>query len=322
MANKQSKNASSAKGKAVDPRTKKTATLGQWISAARLRTLALAIAPVAFGTGIASVYQSVVWLNAGLALLVALLLQIGVNYANDYSDGIRGTDNDRVGPFRLTASRLVKPQQVRNTAYAFFALAAVVGLSLAVIANQLWLVGVGAVAIVAAWFYTGGKRPYGYSGLGEVVSFVFFGPVAVFGTAYVQVASMFDDLFTILQTAAGSIALGGLAAAVLLVNNLRDIDTDGPVGKRTVSVRFGELASKVIFSLLVLTSLVVSIGFVTLYPLTIFGLAAYLLLLPATLIVWTYRHPRELVLALKLTSFGALIWGVLVGWGFHAFLLT
>jgi 1,4-dihydroxy-2-naphthoate octaprenyltransferase len=322
MANKQSKNVSSAKGKAVDPRTKKTATLGQWISAARLRTLALAIAPVAFGTGIASVYQSVVWLNAGLALLVALLLQIGVNYANDYSDGIRGTDNDRVGPFRLTASRLVKPQQVRNTAYAFFALAAVVGFSLAVIANQLWLVGVGAVAIVAAWFYTGGKRPYGYSGLGEVVSFVFFGPVAVFGTAYVQVASMFDDLFTILQTAAGSIALGGLAAAVLLVNNLRDIDTDGPVGKRTVSVRFGELASKVIFSLLVLISLVVSIGFVTLYPLTIFGLAAYLLLLPATLIVWTYRHPRELVLALKLTSFGALIWGVLVGWGFHAFLLT
>lgn len=322
MAKNQSKSSTSAKAKSVDPRTKNSATLGQWISAARLRTLSLAVAPVAFGTGVASVYQSVVWLNAALALAVALFLQIGVNYANDYSDGVRGTDNNRVGPFRLTASRLVNPKSVRNTAYIFFALAAVTGASLAVIANEVWLIAVGAVAIVAAWFYTGGKRPYGYSGLGEVVSFIFFGPVAVFGTAYVQVATMFDDMFTILQTAAGSLAIGGLAAAVLLVNNLRDIDTDAPVGKRTVSVRFGALTSKIIFSFLVAVSLVVLIGFLQLYPLTIFAFSAFFMLIPAVLIVWTYRHPSELVLALKLTSFGALAWGVLVGWGLHTFLIA
>jgi len=321
MAKNQSKSKTSAKKKSVDPRTATRATLGQWISAARLRTLSLAVAPVAFGTGVASVYQSVVWLNAALALAVALFLQIGVNYANDYSDGVRGTDNNRVGPFRLTASRLVNPKSVRNTAYVFFALAAVTGASLAVIANEVWLIGVGAVAIIAAWFYTGGKRPYGYSGLGEVVSFIFFGPVAVFGTAYVQVATMFDDMFTILQTAAGSIAIGGLAAAVLLVNNLRDIATDAPVGKRTVSVRFGALTSKVIFSVLVAVSLVVLIGFFQLYPVTIFAFSAFFLLIPAVLIVWTYRQPRELVLALKLTSFGALAWGALVGWGLHTFLI-
>jgi 1,4-dihydroxy-2-naphthoate octaprenyltransferase len=321
MAKNQSKSKTSAKKKSVDPRTATRATLGQWISAARLRTLSLAVAPVAFGTGVASVYQSVVWLNAALALAVALFLQIGVNYANDYSDGVRGTDNNRVGPFRLTASRLVNPKSVRNTAYVFFALAAVTGASLAVISNEVWLIGVGAVAIIAAWFYTGGKRPYGYSGLGEVVSFIFFGPVAVFGTAYVQVATMFDDMFTILQTAAGSIAIGGLAAAVLLVNNLRDIDTDAPVGKRTVSVRFGALTSKVIFSVLVAVSLGVLIGFFQLYPVTIFAFSAFFLLIPAVLIVWTYRQPRELVLALKLTSFGALAWGALVGWGLHTFLI-
>lgn len=308
--------------KTSDPRTKTRATLGQWISAARLRTLSLAVAPVAFGTGVASVYQSVVWLNAALALAVALFLQIGVNYANDYSDGIRGTDNNRVGPFRLTASRLVKPKSVRNTAYVFFALAATTGASLAVIANELWLIAVGAVAIIAAWFYTGGKRPYGYSGLGEVVSFIFFGPVAVFGTAYVQVATMFDDMFTILQTAAGSLAIGGLAAAVLLVNNLRDIETDAPVGKRTVSVRFGALTSKIVFTVLVAVSLAVLIGFLSLYPVTIFAFSAFLILIPAVLIVWTYRHPSELVLALKLTSFGALTWGVLGGWGLHTFLIA
>lgn len=308
--------------KTVDPRTRRKATLGQWISAARLRTLTLAIAPVAFGTGVASINQSVRVLEASLALAVALFLQIGVNYANDYSDGIRGTDAHRVGPFRLTASKLVKPKSVRNLAFVFFALGAASGLALALISDHIWLIAIGVLAIAAAWFYTGGRKPYGYSGLGEVVSFLFFGPVAVFGTAYVQVAAMFDDALTIMVTLAGSIALGGLAAAVLLVNNLRDMDTDGPVGKRTVSVRFGDRTSKVVYSLFVLISLGLLIALLQFYPVTIFAIAAYFLLLPATLIVWTYRHPSELILALKLTSFGALTWGVLVGAGLSRFIFV
>jgi 1,4-dihydroxy-2-naphthoate octaprenyltransferase len=322
MPNTTSNGSTPVKKKTADPRTKTRATLGQWISAARLRTLALALAPVAFGTGVASIYQSRIWLNAGLALAVALFLQIGVNYANDYSDGIRGTDNNRVGPFRLTASGLVNAKYVRNTAYFFFALGAGAGLALALISNQPWLIAVGAVAILAAWFYTGGKRPYGYSGLGEVVSFLFFGPVAVFGTAYVQVVTIFDDPLIGSVALAGSVAIGSLAAAVLLANNLRDIDTDGPVGKRTISVRFGRIASKVIFTVLVLVSMAALVTLLPMFPITVFAFAAYLLLLPAVLIVCTYSHPRELVLALKLTSFGALAWAALASWGLHNFLLT
>ena len=314
--------AKKASKKTPDPRTRKSATLGQWISAARIRTLTLAVAPVAFGTGVASIYQSVRWLEASLCLAVAVFLQIGVNYANDYSDGIRGTDNDRVGPFRLTASGKVQAKLVRNVAFVFLALGAAAGLTVALVSNHLWLIGVGGVALLAAWFYTGGKRPYGYAGLGEIVAFLFFGPVAVFGTAYVQVATMFDDSTAIMVTTGGAVSIGLLAAAVLLANNLRDLNTDAPAGKKTVSVRFGTRTSQVLFTLFVLVGMVQLGSLMILYPLVVFAFAAYLLLLPAVLIVWTYRQPAELVLALKLTSLGALVWGVVGGWGLHAFLLV
>lgn len=308
--------------KTLDPRTRKRATLAQWISAARIRTLTLAVAPVAYGTGVASINNSHKWLEASLCLAVAVFLQLGVNYANDYSDGVRGTDDNRVGPFRLTASKLVKPAAVRAVAYFFLALGALAGLAVAWVSNHLWLVAVGAVALLAAWFYTGGKKPYGYAGLGEFVAFVFFGLVAVFGTAYVQAASMFEDSTTVLVTLAGAVSIGLFSSAVLLVNNLRDLNTDAPAGKKTVSVRFGARVSQVLFTLFVLISITQLSLLMVLFPLVVFAFAAYLLLLPAVLIVWTYRQPSELVLALKLTSVGALVWGVLAGWGLHAFLLV
>jgi 1,4-dihydroxy-2-naphthoate octaprenyltransferase len=302
-------------------RSKKKPTLRDWISAARLRTLTLAVAPVAFGTGVALANQGQNWSFAGLALAVAVFLQVGVNYANDYSDGVRGTDDDRVGPFRLTASRKVNPKAVRAVAFVFLGLGASAGIALSVLSENLWLIAVGAVALIAAWAYTGGKKPYGYAGFGEVVAFVFFGPVAVLGTAYVQIAPMFEYDLTIWVLIGGSVALGCLAAAVLLVNNMRDVSTDAPAGKKTLSVRFGLLFSKILFSVFILTAAGVWAAIPFFYPLTIFAFVAFLLLLPALLIVWTYRDPRELVLALKLTSFGALSWGLIIGWGFNRFLL-
>jgi 1,4-dihydroxy-2-naphthoate octaprenyltransferase len=295
--------------------------LGKWVSAARVRTLGLAIAPVALGTGVASLNQSENWLYAGLALLVALSLQIGVNYANDYSDGVRGTDAVRVGPFRLTASKTVKASSVRNVAFAFFGLAAIAGLALVVLTQMWWLLAVGAVAILAAWFYTGGKKPYGYAGFGEIVSFFFFGPVAVFGTVLVQYPSLFTDPWIPLVTLGGSVGLGFLAAAVLLVNNLRDIDTDAAVGKRTLSVRVGKSASQWIFTTLVVSAIVLLTPYPFFYNGTVLSLASLFFLLPTILIVFTYRSPRELVTALKLLSAGATFYGLLLSYGlFNLFL--
>lgn len=295
--------------------------LGKWVSAARVRTLGLAVAPVALGTGVASLSQSENWLFAGLALLVALSLQIGVNYANDYSDGIRGTDAVRVGPFRLTASKTVKAGSVRNVAFAFFGLAAIAGLALVALTQMWWLIAVGAVAILAAWFYTGGKKPYGYAGFGELVSFFFFGPIAVLGTALVQYKNMFADAWIPLAAIGGAVGLGFLAAAVLLVNNLRDIDTDAAVGKRTLSVRIGKQASQWVFTALVVSAIVLLTPYPFFYNGTILAFASVLFLLPTILIVFTYRSPRELVTALKVLSAGATIYGVLLGYGlFNLFL--
>jgi 1,4-dihydroxy-2-naphthoate octaprenyltransferase len=184
-----------------------------------------------------------------------------------------------------------------------------------------WLIAVGAVAILAAWFYTGGKKPYGYAGFGEIVSFFFFGPIAVFGTALVQYHSLFTDAWLPLVALGGAVGLGFLAAAVLLVNNLRDIDTDAAVGKRTLSVRIGKRASQWLFTSLVLSAIV----FLTPYPFfyngTVLSLASVLFLLPTILIVFTYRSPKELVTALKVLSAGATIYGVLLGYGlFNLFL--
>ncbi|MEJ3405430.1 1,4-dihydroxy-2-naphthoate polyprenyltransferase [Rathayibacter sp. YIM 133350] len=284
-----------------------------WIAGARIRTLTLAIAPVAAGTGAAVVFAGpgvYHWVRALLCLVVALALQIGVNYANDYSDGIRGTDAYRVGPARLTGSGAVNPRRVLIVALVFFGIAAVAGLVLVVLTQQWWLLAVGAVALVAAWFYTGGKRPYGYYGLGEVAVFVFFGLVATAGTTYVQVLAVPTESWL------SGVAIGLVACAVLMVNNLRDREQDKLAGKRTLSVLIGATASKVAFCILLLAPFVIVALFALIYPiawLTLFGL---LIALPACLITVTARTSAELVLALKLTSLVGLVVGVGLGAAF------
>jgi len=193
--------------------------------------------PVLIGTGVAFGYSRFSWWRALLALVVALTLQVGVNFANDYSDGVRGSDAKRVGPVRLVAAGLAPPRQVLLAALGCFFVAGLAGLALAAVTSW-WLVGVGAACVAAAWFYTGGPRPYGYSGLGEVFVFAFFGVVAVAGTAYVQM-----DRFSWLGLAA-SVPAGLLACGLLMVNNLRDIKTDTQAGKRTLAVMLGDARSR------------------------------------------------------------------------------
>jgi 1,4-dihydroxy-2-naphthoate polyprenyltransferase len=216
------------------------ATAAQWAAGARPRTLPAAVSPVLAGIGAAAAVGSVVWSRALLALVVALALQVGVNYANDYSDGIRGTDDARVGPVRLVGSALAAPERVRAAAFTSFAVAAVAGLVLVVLAQAWVLLGVGALAIAAAWFYTGGEHPYGYRGLGEVSVFVFFGLVAVIGTTYVQVGRVTPG------SVITGVAIGSLACAILVVNNLRDIPTDAVSGKRTLPVTLGQSRTRLL----------------------------------------------------------------------------
>jgi 1,4-dihydroxy-2-naphthoate octaprenyltransferase len=289
------------------------ATARDWIGAARLRTLPLAVSPVLVGTGAATLGgEPLHWVIALACLAVAVCLQIGVNYANDYSDGIRGTDDVRVGPARLTGGRRAKPRTVLVVALVFFALAAFAGLAIVVRTQQWWLLLVGAVAIVAAWFYTGGKRPYGYAGLGEVVVFVFFGLVATLGTTWVQALLLPQEAWF------GAVAVGFLAVAVLLANNLRDIDQDRLAGKRTLSVRIGRRATQVLFTVLVLAPFLIGAFLALVYPIAWLTLMALLAALPAILIVWTYRVPRELVIALALTSLTSLAYAAFLFWAFVA----
>lgn len=291
----------------------RAATIGDWIGAARLRTLPLAVSPVLVGTGAANLgAEPFHWVIALFCLVVAVCLQIGVNFANDYSDGIRGTDDHRVGPARLTASRRAKPRTVLIVALVFFALAGLAGLALVIRTQQWWMLAVGAACIVAAWFYTGGKRPYGYAGLGEVFVFVFFGLVATLGTTWVQ-------SFTLPQEAwFGAVGIGLLACAVLLANNLRDIDQDRVAGKRTLTVRIGKRATQVLYTLLVLIPFGIAAFLALFYPIAWLTLMALLAALPAILIVWTYRAPRELVIALALTSLTSLAYGGFLFWAFFA----
>jgi 1,4-dihydroxy-2-naphthoate polyprenyltransferase len=214
----------------------------QWLAGTRPRTLPAAVVPVLIGTGVALGYDRFSWWRALLALVVALMLQVGVNFANDYSDGVRGSDAKRVGPVRLVAAGLATPRHVLLAAVSCFFLAGLAGLALAAV-TAWWLVAVGVACVAAAWFYTGGPRPYGYHGFGEVFVFVFFGVVAVTGTAYVQM-----DRLSWLGLAA-SVPAGLLACALLMVNNLRDIPGDTVASKRTLAVRLGDARSRTAYLL-------------------------------------------------------------------------
>ncbi|MCT9820761.1 1,4-dihydroxy-2-naphthoate polyprenyltransferase [Microbacterium sp. W1N] len=294
-----------------DPSRVEPATLGDWIGAARLRTLPLAITPILIGTGAALIVEGPFhWVIALCCLIVALALQIGVNYANDYSDGIRGTDDHRVGPARLTASRKASPRAVLAVALAFFGIAAVTGLAIVVRTGHWWMLAVGAVCIVAAWFYTGGKRPYGYYGFGEVVVFVFFGLVATVGTTFVQVGFVPDEAWV------GGVAAGMFACAVLVANNLRDIDQDRVAGKRTLTVLIGRRWSQILFTVLVTAPFALVLLLAPFYPIAWLVLLGLIPAAAAVLIVWTYRLPRELVVALSVTSLTSVAYGALLFWAF------
>lgn len=284
-------------------------TIKNWITGARVRTLPLAVAPIALGSASADLVDRFDPLLAALALLVALLLQIGVNYANDYSDGIRGTDANRVGPLRLTGSGLVRPQAVKLAAAITFGLAALAGLTIVLLTGQWWLVAVGAVSIVAAWYYTGGKSPYGYAGLGEIAVFIFFGLIATVGTAYIQILAI-DPMAVLL-----GINFGFYATAVLLVNNIRDVETDRESGKNTLSVRIGVRASKWLFGALLILPVIFNILLASLYPATIIGLANLMLVFPAFMAGVKGKTAKDYISALKLTSFAGLGFGLLVGLG-------
>lgn len=220
------------------------ATPAQWVHGARPRTLPAAVAPVVVGTAAAVLDGSWHLGRALLALLVALALQVGVNYANDYSDGIRGTDDVRSGPVRLVGQRLAEPTAVKWAAYAAFGLAGVAGLALVALGGQWWLLALGALSVVAAWRYTGGSNPYGYRGLGEVYVFVFFGLVATLGTELTQSGRV--SVFGV----AGAVAIGSLASAILVANNLRDIPTDTVSGKKTLAVRLGDTRTRLLYAVL------------------------------------------------------------------------
>lgn len=280
------------------------ATPSEWIEGARPRTLPNAIAPVIAGVGAALYVGDVTWWKAALALVVSMALIVGVNYANDYSDGIRGTDDERVGPMRLVGSGAASPGAVKRAAFACFAVAGVCGLVLAV-TTAWWLIVVGAVCIAGAWFYTGGSRPYGYLGFGEVAVFVFFGLVAVLGTQYVTSGRV--DWTGLM----GAIAVGSLSSAVLVVNNLRDIPTDTESGKVTLAVRLGDKRTRLFFGLLLTVPLIVSLVLVAATPWALMGLLA------APLLWLAYRPVRagavgpQLIAALGATGRAMVLWAAL-----------
>ena len=239
---------------------------GRWVAGARPRTLPAAVVPVAVGAACAVGEGGMIWWRVAAALVVSLGLQVGTNYANDYSDGVRGTDTARVGPVRLVASGLAAPKAVKRAALLAFGVAALAGLALAIAVGPVLLL-VGAAAIAAGWFYTGGPKPYGYYGFGELFVFVFFGLVATAGTTYVV-----TERLTGLSVVAGA-AVGALACALLVVNNLRDIPTDRAAGKKTLAVRLGDGPTRLLYQGLIAGAFVAAI------------VAAFVWRLPAALVI-------------------------------------
>jgi 1,4-dihydroxy-2-naphthoate octaprenyltransferase len=278
-----------------------------WFSGARLRTLPLAIAPVAIGAGAARVADHFSWLLTALCLVVAVCLQIGVNYANDYSDGVRGTDAHRVGPGRLTGSGSAKPRIVLTVALSFFGVAIAAGIAITVITQIWWLPAAGLVCVAAAWFYTGGKRPYGYAGLGELAVFVFFGLVATAGTMFVQAGTVSDEAWL------GGAGIGFIACAVLVINNARDIETDRRSGKRTLATRMGRRGSVGFFSVLMVLSMAAAAVIALFYPNAWLVQFAWLIVAPACVITATSKSPAEDILVLRLSTITGLLYGLGLG---------
>nr|WP_243850695.1 1,4-dihydroxy-2-naphthoate polyprenyltransferase [Modestobacter marinus] len=275
---------------------------------ARPRTLPAALAPVLVGTGAAAALDGFRLVPALLALVVALALQVAVNYANDYSDGKRGTDADRVGPMRLVGSGAATPQQVLVAAMASFAVAAVAGLALAAVSSW-WLVAVGAVSILAAWTYTGGPIPYGYRALGEVFVFVFFGLVAVVGTTFAQTETLDGLAF------AAAVPIGLLSVALLVVNNLRDVHGDAAVGKRTLAVLLGEARTRLFYTGLLVVAFAVVAGIGVVRPWALLGLLAAPLAVPPVRTVLGGGRGPALIGALQGTGRLTLVTGVLFALG-------
>ncbi|WP_199425015.1 1,4-dihydroxy-2-naphthoate polyprenyltransferase [Actinotalea solisilvae] len=285
------------------------ATAAEWVEGARPRTLPAAVAPVLVGTGAAAQLDAASPARALLAAGVALALQVGVNYANDYSDGIRGTDLDRVGPLRLTGSGAARPGQVKAAAFAAFGVGALLGLALVALSGQWWLLAVGALSIAAAWYYTGGRRPYGYRGLGEVGVFVFFGLVAVLGTTYTQAGRVSWP------AALGAVGVGLLACALLMVNNIRDIPTDVLSSKRTLAVRLGDHRARRVYAAMLAGAILAGLACALAAPWSVIVL---LLAIPAGLLAGTVLlGARGVLLKPVLAGTGLLElgYGVLLGLG-------
>ena len=287
------------------------ATAQQWFSASRPRTLPAAVAPVLVGTGAGFALGGFSWLRGGLALIVSLALQVGVNYSNDYSDGIRGTDADRVGPTRLVGSGLARPSSVKKAAFACFGIAGVAGLILAALTSW-WLLPVGVAAVAAAWFYTGGPKPYGYAGFGEIFVFVFFGLVAVLGTTYVQAGRIS------LTATAAAIGIGLLACALLMANNLRDVHTDEVSGKRTLAVLLGEPLSRRVFALTVAGAYLAVAVIGIRHPWCLIALLSVPLAIPPVRQVLGGARGRALVVVLGATARVEIVYAVLLSFGLAA----
>lgn len=273
--------------------------MNKWILGARPRTLPAVIAPVVVAIAIA--YPKFDLINAILALAVGLALQIAVNYANDYSDGIKGTDEDRIGPTRLVASGLARAEAVKNAAYLAFAVGAIAGLTLS-LRTSYWFILIGGAAIISAWRYTGGKNPYGYRGLGEIYVFIFFGLVATLGTFYSQTGEI------TIEAVMAAISNGAVSCALLAVNNIRDIAGDSTVGKQTLAVRIGDARARRFYMLLIFIAIVT--GF------TISILAA-LAVIPAIKLLneIKFKKGRELIAVLSATGKFQLILGALISIG-------
>jgi 1,4-dihydroxy-2-naphthoate polyprenyltransferase len=281
------------------------ASFAQWVEGARPRTLPNAVAPVVAGTGAAAWLDQAVWWKALLALIVSLALIVGVNYANDYSDGIRGTDDVRAGPLRLVGSRTATPRSVLTAAVVSLVVGAVAGLALAIV-SQPWLIAVGVACIAGAWLYTGGSKPYGYLGLGEVAVFVFFGLVAVLGTQYTQ-ALRIDWVGGAL-----AVAIGALSSAVLVANNLRDIPTDTESGKITLAVRLGDGRTRLLFQGLVALAFVLTLVLMVATPWCAVGFVAAPLAVRAAAPVRKRLGGKDLIPVLRDTGLTMLVWSVAV----------